>query len=355
MLNQNNPILVTGGCGFIGANFIIDWLETKTSSVINLDLLTYSGNQQTQLLLNKYPGYIFVQGDVCDADLVAMLLNKYKPSAIIHFAAETHVDKSIVNPEIFIKTNIIGTFTLLEAVRKYLVTLDQSSQDSFRFLNVSTDEVYGTLNATDTPFSEQHQYQPNNPYSASKASADHLVRAWYHTFGLPVITTHCSNNYGPLQYIDKFIPIIITNALQHRKIPIYGDGKQVRDWLYVKDHCQALRRCLESGKCGEHYNIGSKNEATNLQVVHNICQILDEISPPIIPKAVKINKYSDLICFVQDRPGHDRRYAIDAKKIQDELSWQPKESFAKGLAKTVEWYVANYREAGMHDEAVIIR
>jgi dTDP-glucose 4,6-dehydratase len=325
-------ILVTGGAGFIGANFVLDWLATSDEPVINLDKLTYAGNPDNLSSLQGDTRHVFVQGDICDRALVSSLLDKYQPRAIVHFAAESHVDRSIHGPGDFIRTNVDGTFSLLEAARAHLSTLDESGKAHFRFLHVSTDEVFGSLSPTDPAFSETTPYAPNSPYSASKAASDHLVRAWHHTYGLPVVTGNCSNNYGPLQFPEKLIPLIIANALAGKPLPIYGDGQQVRDWLYVGDHCAALRRVLEAGQLGETYNIGGWNEKANLDVVHTLCSLLDELKPAT-------QSYKEQIQFVTDRPGHDRRYAIDARKIERELDWRPQETFESGMRKTVQWYL----------------
>jgi dTDP-glucose 4,6-dehydratase len=324
-----HPILVTGGAGFIGANFIHEWLAHATGDVINLDALTYAGNLETLAPIAQDARYHFVQGDICDRALLDALLAKHQPRAIVHFAAESHVDRSIHGPADFVRTNIEGTFTLLEAARSYWAT-----HPDFRFLHVSTDEVYGSLEADDPAFTEAHAYQPNSPYSASKAASDHLVRAWFHTYGLPVITTNCSNNYGPYQFPEKLIPLMIVNALAGKTLPIYGDGKNVRDWLYVTDHCSAIRTVLEKGVAGETYNIGGWNEKPNIEIVQTICALLNRLAPAAKP-------YEDLITYVSDRPGHDRRYAIDANKIARELGWKPAETFETGIEKTVRWYLAN--------------
>jgi dTDP-glucose 4,6-dehydratase len=325
-------ILVTGGAGFIGANFVLDWLASVDEPVINLDKLTYAGNPDNLSTLQGDLRHLFVHGDICDRALVSSLLDKHKPRAIVHFAAESHVDRSIHGPGDFIRTNVDGTFSLLEAARAYLSTLDDAAKTAFRFLHVSTDEVFGTLSPADPAFSETTPYAPNSPYSASKAASDHLVRAWHHTYGLPVVTGNCSNNYGPLQFPEKLIPLIIANALAGKALPIYGDGQQVRDWLYVGDHCAALRRVLEAGQLGETYNIGGWNEKANLDVVHTLCTLLDELKPAV-------QSYKAQIQFVTDRPGHDRRYAIDARKIERELGWRPQETFESGMRKTVQWYL----------------
>jgi dTDP-glucose 4,6-dehydratase len=325
-------ILVTGGAGFIGANFVLDWLASVDEPVINLDKLTYAGNPDNLSTLQGDLRHLFVHGDICDRALVSSLLDKHKPRAIVHFAAESHVDRSIHGPGDFIRTNVDGTFSLLEAARAYLSTLDDAAKTAFRFLHVSTDEVFGTLSPADPAFSETTPYAPNSPYSASKAASDHLVRAWHHTYGLPVVAGNCSNNYGPLQFPEKLIPLIIANALAGKALPIYGDGQQVRDWLYVGDHCAALRRVLEAGQLGETYNIGGWNEKANLDVVHTLCTLLDELKPAV-------QSYKAQIQFVTDRPGHDRRYAIDARKIERELGWRPQETFESGMRKTVQWYL----------------
>ena len=326
-------ILVTGGAGFIGSNFVLDWLSQSNEGIINVDLLTYAGNLENLDEVKGDERHIFVQGDIGDGALITGLLERHRPRAIINFAAESHVDRSIHGPGDFIQTNIVGTFRLLEAARQYWLSLAQQEKTAFRFLHVSTDEVYGSLGASDAPFSETHRYQPNSPYSASKAASDHLVRAYHHTYGLPVLTTNCSNNYGPYQFPEKLIPLIIVNALAAKPLPVYGDGQQIRDWLYVKDHCSALRRILEAGTSGEIYNIGGWNEKPNLDIVQTICRLLDELHPP------KDGSHSDLIRFVSDRPGHDRRYAIDARKIERELGWKPAETFETGIRKTVQWYL----------------
>ncbi len=329
-------ILVTGGAGFIGGNFVLDWLVNPLAEgVINLDKLTYAGNVQTLQSLEKDHRHIFVQGDIGDYDLVLFLLKKHQIRAVINFAAESHVDRSIHGPGDFIQTNVVGTFNLLEAVRAYWVDLPETEKKAFRFLHVSTDEVYGTLSPTDPAFSETNRYEPNSPYSASKAASDHLVRAWHHTYGLPVITTNCSNNYGPYHFPEKLIPLVILNALAGKQLPIYGDGQQIRDWLYVKDHCSAIRRVLEAGRLGETYNVGGWNEKPNIEVVQRICSILDTLRP----KAS--GSYADQITYVADRPGHDRRYAIDATKLERELGWKPAETFETGIQKTVQWYLEN--------------
>jgi len=333
-------LLVTGGAGFIGANFVLDWLSVSDEPVINLDKLTYAGNMQTLASLQDDPRHIFVKGDIGDGALVAGLLARHQPRAIINFAAESHVDRSIHGPEDFIQTNIVGTFHLLEAVRAHWSTLPAAEKLDFRFLHVSTDEVYGSLSATDPAFTETHRYQPNSPYSASKAASDHLVRAYHHTYGLPVLTTNCSNNYGPYHFPEKLIPLMIVNALAGKPLPIYGDGLQVRDWLYVKDHCSAIRRVLEAGRLGEVYNVGGWNEKPNIEIVHTVCDILDELAPPATCN-LPLATCRSLITSVKDRPGHDRRYAIDARKLESELGWRPAETFETGIRKTVQWYLDN--------------
>ena len=325
-------ILVTGGAGFIGSNFVLDWIALEKDFVVNLDKLTYAGNLQNLLSLEGNPRHTFVRGDIGDVELVAKLLAEQRPRAIVNFAAESHVDRSIHGPAEFIQTNIVGTFTLLEAARTYWNGLDDTAKKAFRFLHVSTDEVYGSLAPTDPAFTENKQYEPNSPYSASKAASDHLVRAYHHTYGLPVLTTNCSNNYGPYHFPEKLIPLVIHNALAGKSLPIYGDGQQVRDWLYVKDHASAIRRVLEAGRVGEIYNVGGWNEKPNLDVVHTLCAILDELSPRADGKS-----YKEQITYVTDRLGHDRRYAIDATKINRELGWKPAETFETGIRKTVQW------------------
>ncbi len=329
-------ILVTGGAGFIGSNFVIHAIKYGRHKIINLDKLTYAGNLETLRSISGYENYLFVHGDIGDEKLVSSLLEKHRPYAIINFAAESHVDRSIHGPGDFIQTNIVGTFNLLESVRGHYQSLDTHEKMQFRFLHVSTDEVYGSLEKNDPPFSESNPYAPNSPYAASKAASDHLVRAWHHTYGIPVLTTNCSNNYGPYQFPEKLIPLIIHNALQHKSLPIYGDGLQVRDWLYVEDHCEAIETVLLKGKIGETYNIGGNNEKTNLFVVETICQILDKLMPRQDQKS-----YAELITFVKDRLGHDQRYAINAKKISLELGWKPKETFETGIEKTIGWYLEN--------------
>lgn len=329
-------ILITGGAGFIGSNFVLDWLAQSDERVINLDKLTYAGNLENLAALSNDPRHIFVEGDIADSALVGRLLSEYKPRAILNFAAESHVDRSIHGPEDFIQTNIVGSFRLLEAVRAYWNDLEAKAKADFRFLHVSTDEVYGSLSRTDPAFKESNRYEPNSPYSASKAASDHLVRAYHHTYGLPVLTTNCSNNYGPYHFPEKLIPLCIHNALSGKPLPIYGDGQQIRDWLYVKDHCSAIRRVLEAGQLGETYNIGGWNEKANIEVVKTLCSILDNLCPR--DDGVS---YTSQITFVADRPGHDLRYAIDATKLERELGWKPAESFESGIRKTVSWYLDN--------------
>lgn len=332
-------ILVTGAAGFIGSNFVIDWLDHHDERVVNLDKLTYAGNLKNLSSLADNEAYVFEKGDIGDSALLKRLLTLYQPRAIINFAAESHVDRSIDGPEAFIQTNILGTFRLLECTKDFWQSLSTDNQRAFRFLHVSTDEVYGSLEANAPAFSEMHRYEPNSPYSASKASSDHLVRAYHQTYGLPVLTTNCSNNYGPYQFPEKLIPLIIHNALTQKPLPIYGDGLQIRDWLYVSDHCSAIRAVLERGGCGEVYNIGGLNEKANIEIVHTLCDILDELRP--LGTSTNISSYRDLITYVKDRPGHDRRYAIDASKIEKELNWRPAETFETGIRKTVEWYLDN--------------
>jgi len=338
-------IFVTGGAGFIGANFVLDWLAASNEAVINLDKLTYAGNPETLASLQGDARHQLVQGDIGDAALVSRLLAEHRPRAVVNFAAESHVDRSIHGPGEFIQTNIVGTFNLLEAVRGYWSALPDvgdraqeraPTKETFRFLHVSTDEVYGSLAKGDPAFTENHRYEPNSPYSASKAASDHLVRAWHHTYGLPVLTTNCSNNYGPYHFPEKLIPLMIVNALAGKPLPVYGDGMQVRDWLYVKDHCSAIRRVLEAGRLGEVYNVGGWNEKPNIEIVKTVCALLDELRPRDDGKP-----YAEQISYVTDRPGHDRRYAIDARKLEAELGWKPAETFETGIRKTVEWYLAN--------------
>lgn len=329
-------ILVTGGAGFIGSNFVLDWLVQSNESIVNLDKLTYAGNLENLASLQGDARHIFVQGDLGDRTLVDALLAEHRPRAVLHFAAESHVDRSIQGPEDFIQTNIVGTFRLLEAVRAYWSALPEADKAAFRFLHISTDEVYGTLSKEAPPFAETNAYEPNSPYSASKAASDHLVRAWHHTYGLPVLTTNCSNNYGPYHFPEKLIPLMIVNALAGKPLPVYGDGLQVRDWLYVKDHCSAIRRVLEAGRLGETYNVGGWNEKPNIEIVHTVCALLDELRPK-----ADGSSYKAQITHVQDRPGHDRRYAIDARKIERELGWKPAETFETGIRKTVQWYLGH--------------
>lgn len=328
-------ILVTGGAGFIGANFVLDWLATTDEPVLNVDALTYAGNLESLATVADDPRHVFVHGDIGDRALLDRLLAEHRPRAIVHFAAESHVDRSIHGPGAFIRTNVEGTFTLLEAARAFHATLPAQAQADFRFHHVSTDEVYGSLGPQDPPFAEENVYEPNSPYSASKAASDHLVRAWHHTYGLPVLTTNCSNNYGPYHFPEKLIPLMIVNALAGRPLPVYGDGRQVRDWLYVKDHCAAIRVVLERGRVGETYNVGGWNEQFNIDIVRQVCAVLDELQPDADGPRQR------LITYVTDRPGHDRRYAIDARKIERELGWRPAETFASGLRKTVRWYLDN--------------
>jgi dTDP-glucose 4,6-dehydratase len=330
-------ILVSGGAGFIGGNFVLDWLAQSDERVVNVDKLTYAGNPDTLKSLRNDDRYVFAHGDIADSDFVGNLIRTHRPRAIINFAAESHVDRSIHGPAAFIQTNIVGTFQLLETVRAYWQDLEEADKLAFRFLHVSTDEVYGSLMADGAPFSEGNRYEPNSPYSASKAASDHLVRAWHHTYGLPVLTTNCSNNYGPYHFPEKLIPLVILNALAGKTLPIYGDGQQVRDWLYVKDHCSAIRAVLTQGCVGEVYNVGGWNEKTNLTVVHTICDTLDKLKPRNGRAS-----YRDQISFVKDRPGHDRRYAIDARKIERELGWKPVETFESGIQKTIAWYLDNH-------------
>lgn len=335
-MTQEQPILVTGGAGFIGSNFVLDWLEHHAAPVVNLDLLTYAGNLSNLAPISEDPRYRFVQGDIADGELVRQLLATYQPQAIVHFAAESHVDRSIVGPASFVHTNMQGTFVLLEAARAYLSTLPATQRGAFRFLHVSTDEVYGTLQQEDPAFQETTPYAPNSPYAASKAGSDMLVRAWHHTYGLPTLITNCSNNYGPLQFPEKLIPLIIAEALAGRPLPIYGDGQQVRDWLYVRDHTAAIRRVLLLGTPGETYNIGGDCQRTNLEVVQAICALLDELAPESAARP-----HAQWIRYVADRPGHDRRYAMDISKIRKTLGWYPEHTFAEGLRRTVAWYLAH--------------
>lgn len=329
-------ILVTGGAGFIGSNFVLNWLRAGLEPVVNLDKLTYAGNLENLHALKDNKNHIFLRGDIADSELISSLLTKHNIRAVVNFAAESHVDRSIHGPSEFIQTNIIGTFNLLECSRKYWSTLSEQAKQNFRFLHVSTDEVFGSLNKEDPAFTENNRYEPNSPYSASKAASDHLVRAWLHTYGLPVLTTNCSNNYGPYHFPEKLIPLVIHNALKGKSLPIYGDGQQIRDWLYVTDHCEAIMCVLDKGRIGETYNIGGCNEKTNLEVVHTICNLLDAQKP-----RADGHSYKEQITFVADRPGHDKRYAMDASKIQTELGWRPAETFESGMAKTVAWYLDN--------------
>ena len=329
-------IFVTGGAGFIGSNFVLDWLPQSDERVVNLDKLTYAGNLENLASLLGDARHVFVQGDLGDRALVDRLLAEYRPRAVLHFAAESHVDRSIHGPEDFIQTNIVGTFRLLEAVRAYWSSLPEAEKTAFRFLHVSTDEVYGTLSQDDPPFAETNAYEPNSPYSASKAASDHLVRAWHHTYSLPVLTTNCSNNYGPYHFPEKLIPLMIVNALAGKPLPVYGDGMQIRDWLYVKDHCSAIRTVLAKGQLGETYNVGGWNEKPNIEIVQTVCKLLDELRPK-----ADGSSYATQISYVTDRPGHDRHYAIDARKIERELGWKPAETFETGIRKTVQWYLDN--------------
>ena len=329
-------ILITGGAGFIGANFVLDWFAQSDEPVVNLDKLTYAGNRANLAPLDGDARHVFVHGDMGDRALVAALLAEHRPRAVLNFAAESHVDRSIHGPADFIQTNIVGTFNLLECVREYWGALPEAERAAFRFLHVSTDEVYGSLGPGDPAFAETNRYEPNSPYSASKAASDHLVRAWHHTYGLPVLTTNCSNNYGPLHFPEKLIPLMIVNALAGKPLPVYGDGQQIRDWLYVKDHCSAIRTVLAGGRVGETYNVGGWNEKPNIDIVHTVCALLDELRPRSDGQS-----YTSQISFVKDRPGHDRRYAIDAGKIERELGWKPAETFESGIRKTVLWYLDN--------------
>jgi dTDP-glucose 4,6-dehydratase len=335
-LKNQTDILVTGGAGFIGSNFILHRLLNEPSQIVNLDKLTYAGNPANLASISEDSRYKFVQGDICDRELVSELLQTHRPRAVVHFAAESHVDRSIHGPDDFIRTNVNGTFSLLEEVRAYWSELKAEEKSGFRFLHVSTDEVYGSLSPSDPAFSESTRYAPNSPYSASKAASDHLVRAYHHTYALPVLTTNCSNNYGPFQFPEKLIPLVILRAIGGKPIPVYGDGQNVRDWLYVSDHCEAIRTVLVRGKLGQTYNVGGRNEVKNIDVVNTICAVLDELRPndPMVP-------HNKLITFVKDRPGHDRRYAMNISKIEAELGWQPKETFETGIRKTVRWYIEN--------------
>jgi dTDP-glucose 4,6-dehydratase len=334
MTSVRNTILVTGGAGFIGSNFVLQWIENTGTAVVNLDLLTYAGNPANLAALKGDSRHQLVRGDICDAELVATLLREQRPRAVVHFAAESHVDRSIVDPGAFIRTNVQGSFTLLEQARLFWLELDEADRRAFRFLHVSTDEVYGSLGPEDPAFSEVTAYAPNSPYAASKAASDHLARAYHHTYGLPVLTTNCSNNYGPFQFPEKLIPLMILNALEGKPLPVYGDGRNVRDWLFVEDHCSAIRAVLDRGRVGETYNIGGNSERKNLEVVTAICDLVDELRPN-----ATLGPRRKLITFVTDRPGHDRRYAIDASKISRELGWRPAEEFNSGLRKTVAWYL----------------
>jgi dTDP-glucose 4,6-dehydratase len=326
-------IFVTGGAGFVGANFVVDWLSQRAERLLVIDKLTYAGNRQNLASVEAQPSFSFEEVDICGGDAIGNLLRKYQPRAIVHFAAESHVDRSILGPSEFVRTNITGTFTLLEACRSYWSALDGEARDAFRFLHVSTDEVYGSLALDDPAFTETTPYAPNSPYAASKAASDHLVRAYFHTYGLPTLTTNCSNNYGPFQFPEKLIPLMILNAVAGKPLPIYGDGKNVRDWLYVSDHCSALQAVLERGRPGEMYNVGGNNEIQNIDVVKTVCALLDESRPKTS------GSYAEQITYVKDRPGHDRRYAIDASKIRRELAWTPHETFCSGIRKTVDWYL----------------
>jgi len=329
-------ILVTGAAGFIGSNFVLDWCDQLTEDLVSFDLLTYAGNLENLSTLDGNPRHHFIQGNISDRALISELLKKYQVRAVVNFAAESHVDRSIHGPADFIETNIVGTYNLLESVRSYWNDLDEATKKAFRFLHVSTDEVYGSLDDKASAFTENHPYEPNSPYSASKAASDHLVRAWFHTYGLPVLTTNCSNNYGPYHFPEKLIPLCILNALNGKPLPIYGDGQQIRDWLYVKDHCSAIREVLKQGKIGDTYNVGGWNEKSNIEVVRILCAILDELRPK-----VDGSKYENQITYVKDRPGHDRRYAIDASRLERELGWRPQETFETGLRKTVLWFLEN--------------
>jgi dTDP-glucose 4,6-dehydratase len=329
-------ILVTGAAGFIGSNFVLDWFDQSDEDIVSLDLLTYAGNLENLSTLDSNPHHHFVKGDIRDKVVVSELLKKFQVRAVLHFAAESHVDRSIQGPADFVETNIVGTYHLLETVRDYWAHLSDAQKQSFRFLHVSTDEVYGSLQKSDHAFTEKNRFVPNSPYSASKAASDHLVRAWHHTYGLPVVTTNCSNNYGPYHFPEKLIPLCILNALKGKPLPIYGDGQQIRDWLYVKDHCRAIRLILEKGRLGETYNVGGWNEKTNLEVVETLCHILDELKPK-----ADGSSYVSQITYVEDRLGHDRRYAIDATKLERDLQWKPQETFETGIRKTVQWYLDN--------------
>jgi len=340
-------ILVTGGSGFIGSNFVLQWCAHADEPVLNFDALTYAGNLTNLASLDGNPQHTFVHGDICDSALLERLFTEQKPRAVMHFAAESHVDRSILGPEAFVETNMVGTFRLLEAARAYWQSLEGEARAEFRFLHVSTDEVYGTLGPNDPAFTETTAYAPNSPYSASKAASDHMVRAYHHTYGMPVLTTNCSNNYGPYHFPEKLIPLMIVNALAGKPLPVYGDGMQIRDWLYVEDHCAAIRRVLEAGQPGEVYNVGGWNEKANIEIVQTICTLLDELAPATergvrnARSGAPLTRYAELITHVADRPGHDRRYAIDARKIERELGWKPKETFETGIRKTVAWYLNN--------------
>ncbi|UFH25800.1 dTDP-glucose 4,6-dehydratase [Pseudomonas sp. CIP-10] len=340
-------ILVTGGAGFIGSNFVLQWCANGGEEVLNLDALTYAGNLSNLQSLEGNDQHRFIQGNICDADLLARLFAEHRPRAVVHFAAESHVDRSIAGPEAFIETNVVGTFRLLEAARAHWNQLEGEAKANFRFLHVSTDEVYGTLGSNDPAFTEATPYAPNSPYSASKAASDHLVRSYFHTYGMPVLTTNCSNNYGPFHFPEKLIPLMIVNALAGKALPVYGDGQQIRDWLYVEDHCAGIRRVLEAGACGETYNIGGWNEKANIDIVRTLCTLLDEMAPASerdvinVKTGEPVKQYAELITYVTDRPGHDRRYAIDARKIERELGWRPADTFDTGIRKTVQWYLNN--------------
>lgn len=340
-------ILVTGGAGFIGSNFVLQWCAHDEEPVLNLDALTYAGNLANLQSLEGNEQHRFVQGNICDAALLAKLFAEHRPRAIVHFAAESHVDRSITGPEAFVETNVMGTFRLLEAARAHWNSLEGAEKEAFRFLHVSTDEVYGTLGPNDPAFTETTPYAPNSPYSASKAASDHLVRSYFHTYGMPVLTTNCSNNYGPFHFPEKLIPLMIVNALAGKALPVYGDGQQIRDWLYVEDHCSGIRRVLEAGVFGETYNIGGWNEKANIDIVRTLCGLLDEMAPAVLRQVINettgkpVEQYAELVTYVTDRPGHDRRYAIDARKIERELGWKPAETFETGIRKTVAWYLAN--------------
>lgn len=340
-------IFVTGGAGFIGSNFVLHWCAHQGEPVLNLDVLTYAGNLANLQSLEGDHRHHFIQGNICDALLLAHLFAEHRPRAVVHFAAESHVDRSIAGPEAFVETNVMGTFRLLEAARTHWNSLEGAEKQAFRFLHVSTDEVYGTLGPADPAFTETTPYAPNSPYSASKAASDHLVRSYFHTYGMPVLTTNCSNNYGPFHFPEKLIPLVIVNALAGKALPVYGDGQQIRDWLFVEDHCSGICRVLEAGTCGETYNIGGWNEKANIDIVRTLCALLDELAPAASRNVINqisgkpVEHYAELITYVADRPGHDRRYAIDARKIKRELGWKPAETFESGIRKTVTWYLAN--------------